>query len=87
MIPLLVRFVTRYVPMITVPAAAVIGVIGYNIESLISDKYTPFQESIQEKRLERLAKDPEDLVHVESLKEKKFVPSSVFEKNLSPSLK
>lgn len=27
---------------ITLPAAAIVGFIGYNIENLISDKYTPY---------------------------------------------
>lgn len=86
MLPLLLRALRSYAPYITLPAAAVIGVIGYNIESYLSDKYTPYSESIQEKRMDRLLKE-DDSTSVPSLKEKTFVPPTIFEKNVSPSLK
>lgn len=31
---------------LTLPVAAVVGFIGYNIENLVSDKYTPFNSKI-----------------------------------------
>ncbi|PSN40785.1 Small integral membrane protein 12-A [Blattella germanica] len=88
MLPLF-AFLRMYAPYITLPVAAVVGVIGYNLESLISDKYTPYQKSIEEKRQERLIEEnlSKDVTDVGSLKERKFVPRSVLERNLSPSLK
>lgn len=40
--PLILQFVRANAVYITLPVAAVVGVIGYNIENLISDKYTPY---------------------------------------------
>ncbi|KAK7794063.1 hypothetical protein R5R35_001317 [Gryllus longicercus] len=88
MLPALFVVLRTYAPYITLPVAAVIGFIGYKIEGLMSDKYTPYQESIEEKREERLLKEnlEKDVTNVDTLKEKKFVPRTVFEKNVSPSL-
>ena len=88
MLPIL-AFLRMYAPYITLPIAAVVGVIGYNLESLISDKYTPYQKSIEEKRQERLLEEnlTKDVTSVDSLKERKFVPRTILERNLSPSLK
>lgn len=54
----------------------------------MSDKYTPYQKSVEEKREDRLVEEylTKDITKVDSLKERKFVPRSVFEKNVSPSL-
>lgn len=89
MLPVIFTVLRTYAPYITLPVAAVIGFIGYNVEGWVSDKYTPYnQESIEEKREERLLKEnlERDVTLVDSLKEKKFVPRTVFEKNISPSL-
>ncbi|GLG97702.1 Small integral membrane protein 12-A [Gryllus bimaculatus] len=88
MLPALFVVLRTYAPYVTLPVAAVIGFIGYKIEGLMSDKYTPYQESIEEKREERLLKEnlEKDVTNVDTLKEKKFVPRTVFEKNVSPSL-
>lgn len=88
MLPILYAFIRSYAPYITLPVAAVIGVIGYKLEGFLSDKYTPYQGSIEEKREERMLKEnlEKDVTKVDSLKEKKFVPRSIFEKNVSPSL-
>ncbi|XP_067000382.1 small integral membrane protein 12-A [Anabrus simplex] len=88
MLPVVYAFLRAYAPYITLPFAAVVGFIGYKVEGLLSDKYTPYQESIEEKREERLLEENlnKDLTHVDSLKERKFVPRSVLERNLSPSL-
>lgn len=40
--PLILQFVRANAAYITLPIAAIVGVIGYNIENLISDKYTPY---------------------------------------------
>ncbi|KAK9496650.1 hypothetical protein O3M35_013086 [Rhynocoris fuscipes] len=84
MFPLIFRAVRVYAPYITLPAAALIGIIGYNVENWLSDKYTPYQESIKEKRTERLLENGTS--NDGSLKEKKFISDTVFDKNLSPSL-
>ncbi|KDR14664.1 hypothetical protein L798_10771 [Zootermopsis nevadensis] len=88
MLPVVFAFLRRYVPFITLPFAAVVGIIGYNLEGMLSDKYTPYQKSIEGKREDRLLEESlaKDVTKVDSLKEKKFVPRSVFEKNVSPSL-
>jgi hypothetical protein len=88
MLPVIFAFLRRYVPYVTLPFAAVVGIIGYNLEGVLSDKYTPYQKSIEDKREDRLLEESlaKDVTKVDSLKEKKFVPRSVFEKNISPSL-
>lgn len=48
MLPILLRALSRYAPYITLPVAAVVGVIGYHLEDIMSDKYTP-----SEKRFDR----------------------------------
>ena len=42
MLPVIMAFLRSNAVAITLPFAAVIGFIGYNIESLVSDKYTPY---------------------------------------------
>ena len=83
------NFLRVNAPYITLPFAAVVGIIGYNIEGLVSDRYTPFKKSVEEQREERMLKELEmktDAKQVDSLKEKKFVPQTIFERNVSPSL-
>ncbi|XP_046382747.1 small integral membrane protein 12-A [Ischnura elegans] len=89
MLPVLFNFLRIYAPYITLPVAAVIGFVGYQLESRLSDRYTPVEPgSIEERREERLLKEDlgKDLTNVDSLKDKKFVPKTVFERNVSPSL-
>lgn len=88
MLPVLLNFVRLYAPYITLPVAAIIGFVGYQLESRLSDRFTPVEPgSIEERRDERLLNEElKDLTNVDSLKEKKFVPRTVFEKNVSPSL-
>jgi hypothetical protein len=88
MLPVIFTFLRTYAPYITLPVAAVVGFIGYNLESILSDKYTPYQKSIEEKRKDRLMEEnlTKDVTEIDSLKERKFVPRSVFERNVSPSL-
>ncbi|XP_071441867.1 small integral membrane protein 12-A [Hetaerina americana] len=89
MLPILFNFLRVYAPYVTLPVAAVIGFVGYQLESRLSDRYTPVEPgSIEERREERLLNEElkKDLTNVDSLKEKKFVPKTVFEKNVSPSL-
>ncbi|XP_065091166.1 small integral membrane protein 12-A [Ochlerotatus camptorhynchus] len=82
--PLLVHFLRSNAVYITLPVAAVVGVVGYNIENLLSDKYTPYSASIEEKRVERITDDAhlKDATNVEKLVYKE----NVLGRNLSPSL-
>ncbi|GIX83475.1 uncharacterized protein CEXT_521231 [Caerostris extrusa] len=83
MLPALLVLMRNYVPFITLPISIAIGVIGYNIEGLISDKFTPTKKfSIEEERLERQLKEMENSdLTTQSLKSKSFVPKTVFDRN------
>ena len=61
--------------------AGVVGIIGYTIESSISDKYTPWEESVVKRREKRQLEEQEAGGNAE------FVPKNVFQKNQSPQLK
>lgn len=81
--------IRTYAPYVVFPVAAVIGFVGYHMEGLVSDRYTPYKKkSIEEEREERQLLDvaDKDCTQVDSLKEKKFVPRTMLDKNLSPSL-
>ncbi len=83
--PVLVNIARSYAPYIVWPAAAVIGVIGYNIEKVVRGDgiHTPAKEkSIMEEREERLLKENEqkDLTNIDSLKDKTFVPRTISER-------
>ncbi|GFT56916.1 uncharacterized protein NPIL_544341 [Nephila pilipes] len=87
MLPALLAIMRNYVPYVTLPISIVIGVIGYNIEGLISDKFTPTKKiSVEEERLERQLKEMDDSndLATQSLKSKSFVPKTVFERNIKP---
>ncbi|KAI8433365.1 hypothetical protein MSG28_015406 [Choristoneura fumiferana] len=79
--PIIIAFLRNNAPYFTLPFAAVVGVIGYNLESILSDKYTPFNKAIQDQRLER-QDDTQDPTKVEKLQYKE----NVLGKNVSPSL-
>jgi hypothetical protein len=79
-----------YAPYIVFPVAATIGVIGYNIESLLSDRYTPWRESTITRREQRRLEEqlnPGSDSSADSLKNPDFVPKNIFERNTSPTLK
>jgi len=80
MLPVIAAFARTYAPYIVMPIAGVVGFIGYNIEGWISDKHTPYDESILDKREARKAQEASD-----GSKDFK-VPTTIFEKNVSPSL-
>uniref|UniRef100_A0A1L8EJ21 Putative small integral membrane protein 12-a n=1 Tax=Haematobia irritans TaxID=7368 RepID=A0A1L8EJ21_HAEIR len=83
--PIIMAILRRNAVYITLPIAGVVGFIGYNLESLLSDKYTPYSKSIQERRAERLAED-EDLANATNVEKLRLKENSVLERNLSPSL-
>lgn len=43
--PILLRGLRVYAPYVTLPVAALVGFIGYNLENIFSDKYTPYNGS------------------------------------------
>lgn len=87
---------------ITLPIAGVVGFIGYHFESLISDKYTPYNSKQQHYQNRKSSSNPypfpesiqdhraerltEDLDHPENVA-KLQLKENVLERNLSPSLK
>jgi hypothetical protein len=77
--------VRTYAPYAVWPFAFVIGVIGYNFETLTrGDKQTPWKtRSIGEERDLRKVEESKDkdLTQVDSLKAKTFVPKTIFERN------
>ena len=88
MLPVLINFLRPYAPYIVWPVAALVGVIGYNIEKAVrGDRETPYKKkSISEERDERILKESTDKspIEVDSLKEKKFVPKTIFRSETSP---
>ena len=84
--------VTRaYAPYIVLPFAALVGAIGYTIESAVSDKYTPWSGSVVERREERMLREQVAEGSADqtssSLQNPDFVPKNIFQKNISPTLK
>ncbi|CAH1382803.1 hypothetical protein MTP99_006793 [Tenebrio molitor] len=82
--PLLIRTLRVYAPYITLPFAALVGVVGYNLENIFSDKYTPYNQSIKESRSDRLSTNEslDSAANVEKLRYK----ANVLGTNVSPSL-
>lgn len=93
MLPVIIAAARTYAPYLMLPVAVVIGTIGYNIEWSIRDKNNPKggqRPSVELERDERLLKqleETQDLTQVESLKTHSFVSKTIFDKNLSPSLR
>ncbi|XP_050315082.1 small integral membrane protein 12 [Anthonomus grandis grandis] len=82
--PVIYTFLRTYAPYVTLPFAGLVGVIGYNLENILSDKYTPYNKSISEQRKERLL-DEEKLKNAENVEKLKY-QANVLGQNLSPSL-
>lgn len=45
------QFLRSNVAYVTLPVAAVVGIIGYNLETLLSDRYTPYNSEYDENSL------------------------------------
>lgn len=73
--PVLMAAVRNYAPMLVFPFAFVVGVVGYNLEGAVSDKSTPWQKSVLERREER--KGREGSGEAEEFK----VPETIFDRN------
>ncbi|CAH1642272.1 unnamed protein product [Spodoptera littoralis] len=82
--PIIMQFLRTNAPYFTLPVAAVVGVIGYNLESLLSDRYTPYNKPVQDQRVERLIDEEvlSDPTNVQKLRYKE----NVLGRNVSPSL-
>ncbi|XP_067613876.1 small integral membrane protein 12-A-like [Eurosta solidaginis] len=81
--PILMAILRRNAVHITLPVAAVVGFIGYNLQSLVSDTYTHYSKSIKELRAERLAAEAQtDPAQRENL----YFNVGVLERNLPRSL-
>lgn len=82
--PIIINAVRVYAPYVVWPVAAVIGFIGYNLETGVRGEEgmnTPAKShSIIEEREERRLQEIKetDPTKVDGLKEKQFVPRSVF---------
>jgi hypothetical protein len=85
MLPIFWAMLRSYAPVILLPVSAVIGVIGYNLESILSDKYTPYRPSVEEQREARQLSEIETSGgRLDKLEDRTFVPKSIFERNMSP---
>lgn len=79
---ILVRIVSRYAPIITFPVAVILGIVGYNIESILSSKKTPpLQTSIIEEREKRLLAELNGVLDTSSKSQ------NIFDKNDASMLK
>ncbi|KAG5900079.1 hypothetical protein JTB14_016051 [Gonioctena quinquepunctata] len=81
--PVFFTALRTYAPYITLPFAGLVGIIGYNLENLLSDKYTPYNKSIGEQRQERLLQE-DKLQGGEN--EKLKYKANVLNTNVAPSL-
>jgi hypothetical protein len=79
--PLVYGFLRSNARYVVFPVAVIIGVVGYNVENLVSSKYTPYNQSIIQQRIERQTSE------AELTKIKNAVYENVLEKNLSESLR
>ncbi|XP_076044140.1 small integral membrane protein 12 [Oratosquilla oratoria] len=85
--PVVLQMLRTYAPYVTLPVAAVIGFVGYNIEKHFH-KTVPNRPSVDQQREERQL---EELLKAgtpvpDPLSKRSFIPETVFEKNVSPSL-
>ena len=83
MYQVIVRIVSRYAPIVTLPVAVILGFIGYSIESNVSARKTPaLDKGIAQLRQERLLNDIAS-GPVETPK----APVNIFERNASAQLR
>lgn len=76
-------FLRSNAPFLTLPFAAIVGIIGYNLENMFFDKYTPYTKPVQDERVDRQADEAlNDPTNVKKLK----YQENVLGKNVSPSL-
>lgn len=72
-----------YAPIITLPIAIVVGFIGYNAETIFSDKQTPSRQmTVLEERDERRLKELEGEAPPDhSTRYSKTIPKTVLDRN------
>ena len=91
--PIIINAVRIYAPYVVWPVAAVVGFIGYELETGIRGEegmQTPAKEHsiIDEREERRLRENQEkDVTEVGSLKERKFIPKTIFANIQRPSNK
>lgn len=82
--PIIFNFVRIYAPYIVMPVAVVVGSIGYAVEQTLFNKQPiSAQNSIDEDRDNRLLHEfveNNNPVEVSKLKDRKFVPKTVFDR-------
>ena len=64
MYQILVRYIGRYAPIVTFPIAVVLGIIGYNLESVLITKQRPTieeEKGITQEREDRLLEKNKEL--------------------------
>ncbi|ESN92218.1 hypothetical protein HELRODRAFT_103921 [Helobdella robusta] len=82
-LPLIMAAARAYAPYVIWPAAFVVGAIGYKLEWWVrSGEESPWKkESISDERVKRILAENEnkDLTVVDKLKDRKFIPKTVFD--------
>lgn len=80
---LLIAAARQYAPVVVMPIAMVVGFIGYNAESVFSNKTTPTRSmTVLEERDERRLKELEgEAVEDNSNRYSKNLPSTVLDRN------
>ena len=73
--PALIAAARAYAPILVFPFAFTIGVIGYNLESAVSDKHTPWKESVIDRREKRKLEESDQ--QEDSFK----VPETIFDRS------
>ncbi|XP_056633931.1 small integral membrane protein 12 [Diorhabda carinulata] len=81
--PIIYNALRTYAPYVTLPFAALVGVVGYNLENWLSDKYTPYNKSVKDQRQDRVL--TENLSESNEKNKLKY-KTDVLDTNLSPSL-
>jgi hypothetical protein len=84
---ILVRIVGRFAPIVTLPVAVVLGIIGYTLESKFSSKSTGYQKSVNEERMERLLSESSGSSSEISQKDHGKYNKTMFERNDASDLK
>ena len=83
--PIIFGIVRTYAPYVVWPFTFVVGVIGYNFESIVrGNRQTPYKKiSIADERDLRLIEESKDkdMTQVDQLKDRTFVPKTIFERN------
>lgn len=87
MIPFVLGILRPYAPILTLPAAIVVGIVGSILETMISDRKTPCIESVEERRRRRQQEEGKLLISPEPIADPiKTMQKTILDRNLPPSL-